>query len=465
MGTLDNLEISSGDYTFMTFWDASSMTIDSSTLHPLFGTDSTGMNFQVAKEGTTSAKLYHGTSSTCSATVTIESSWNHAAVVYSSSAQTSSFYINGVLASPTCSQFSTSGTTAYYGGGDGSTWTGSLEQAKLYTKAIGTDDLLNFSNWCSTYTCSAAYRRNSRRRTVCSTPSCSDSDCCEAWPTCDQNDCTVDWKYTSRRRNYCFRDCTQALCCTERTLGSFSLLPADHANPSSVTVSVHTTDAWADAGSTCADQYSETLPVATSGSVDRTTKGTYTVTYDCTTNSGGTTFATKTRTVEVVDSMYINTALYWTVQREAGSWTDTASQCYATADTFDATIETMHQSITWDANTRLYYGTSGGVTEVSYTVSYSCAQNNDLIQKTLLVRDSIRLYGPDPHVVRAGRHRWHEGQCEICDTAQTNPGESSCTYSSDNSTTTDRCGLSATGWKALLMEQGPMLSSTSAPTC
>lgn len=194
MGTLDNLEISSGDYTFMTFWDASSMTIDSSTLHPLFGTDSTGMNFQVAKEGTTSAKLYHGTSSTCSATVTIESSWNHAAVVYSSSAQTSSFYINGVLASPTCSQFSTSGTTAYYGGGDGSTWTGSLEQAKLYTKAIGTDDLLNFSNWCSTYTCSAAYRRNSRRRTVCSTPSCSDSDCCEAWPTCDQNDCTVDWK-------------------------------------------------------------------------------------------------------------------------------------------------------------------------------------------------------------------------------------------------------------------------------
>ena len=194
MGTLDNLEISSGDYTFMTFWDASSMTIDSSTLHPLFGTDSTGMNFQVAKEGTTSAKLYHGTSSTCSATVTIESSWNHAAVVYSSSAQTSSFYINGVLASPTCSQFSTSGTTAYYGGGYGSTWTGSLEQAKLYTKAIGTDDLLNFSNWCSTYTCSAAYRRNSRRRTVCSTPSCSDSDCCEAWPTCDQNDCTVDWK-------------------------------------------------------------------------------------------------------------------------------------------------------------------------------------------------------------------------------------------------------------------------------
>ena len=155
MGTLDNLEISSGDYTFMTFWDASSMTIDSSTLHPLFGTDSTGMNFQVAKEGTTSAKLYHGTSSTCSATVTIESSWNHAAVVCSSSAQTSSFYINGVLASPTCSQFSTSGTTAYYGGGDGSTWTGSLEQAKLYTKAIGTDDLLNFSNWCSTYTCSA----------------------------------------------------------------------------------------------------------------------------------------------------------------------------------------------------------------------------------------------------------------------------------------------------------------------
>ena len=34
-------------------------------------------------------------------------------------------------------------------------------------------------------------------------------------------------------------------------------------------------------------------------------------------------------------------------------------------DTFDATIETMHQSITWDANTRLYYGTSGGVTEAS----------------------------------------------------------------------------------------------------
>ena len=100
-------------------------------------------------------------------------------------------------------------------------------------------------------------------------------------------------------------------------LAAFSLLPADHANPSSVTVSVllsrtdkalwklmkpsvlgvegswaqkyatcfflfqsllrHTTDAWADAGSTCADQYSETLPVATSGSVDRTTKGTYTV--------------------------------------------------------------------------------------------------------------------------------------------------------------------------------------------
>ena len=36
-------------------------------------------------------------------------------------------------------------------------------------------------------------------------------------------------------------------------------------------------------------------------------------------------------------------------------------------DTFDATIETMHQSITWDANTRLYYGTSGGVTEAQQT--------------------------------------------------------------------------------------------------
>ena len=35
-------------------------------------------------------------------------------------------------------------------------------------------------------------------------------------------------------------------------------------------------------------------------------------------------------------------------------------------DTFDATIETMHQSITWDSDTRLYYGTSG-VTEASPT--------------------------------------------------------------------------------------------------
>ena len=196
MGTLANLGVSSGDYTFMTFFDVSSISVDSSTYLPLFGTDS-GVNFQMAKSGTTEGKFYHGTSdsATCTATVTIESTWNHAATIYSSSTKTSALYVNGQIASPTCTEFSTSGTTGYYGGSSTSTkWTGSLEEAKLYTKAIGTDDLLNFSNWCSTYKCSAAYRRNSRRRTVCSTTSCSDAECCEAWPTCDENDCTVDWK-------------------------------------------------------------------------------------------------------------------------------------------------------------------------------------------------------------------------------------------------------------------------------
>ena len=54
----------------------------------------------------------------------------------------------------------------------------------------------------------------------------------------------------------------------------------------------HATTAWVDAGSSCADQYSETLPVVATGTVDRTTLGTYTVSYACTTNSGGTTLAT-----------------------------------------------------------------------------------------------------------------------------------------------------------------------------
>lgn len=274
MGTLENLGISSGDYTFMSYWDASSLATDGST-YPLFGTDSTGMNFLISKGATTTATLSHGTSSaTCSATVTIEETWNHAAVVYSSSSQNSAIYVNGQAASPTCSQFSTAGTTAYYGGGDGSagsTWTGSLEQARLYTKAIGTEDLLNFSNWCSTYKCSSAYRRNSRRRTVCTSTSCSDTECCETWPACAEADCTVDSKpldgtdarstflylfhlfsqifirstfsyarltprYTSRRRNYCFRDCTESLCCTWRVLTNFDLLPTSVADASKVTV-------------------------------------------------------------------------------------------------------------------------------------------------------------------------------------------------------------------------------------
>ena len=194
MGSLDNLGISSGDYTFMTFWDASSLGTNDGVSYYLFGTESSGMNIYLKKTGTTAVTLYHGTSATCQASVTIQEAWNHVAVAYSSSGQTSTFYVNGEAATMTCSTFSTAGTTAYYGGTDSQTWAGNLEQAQLYTKAIGTDDLLNFSNWCSSYTCSAAYRRNSRRRTSCTSTSCSDAECCEAWPTCDENDCTIDSK-------------------------------------------------------------------------------------------------------------------------------------------------------------------------------------------------------------------------------------------------------------------------------
>eukprot|EP00434_Breviolum_minutum_P033361 symbB.v1.2.029519.t2/scaffold3162.1/size62156/3 len=368
MGSLDNLGISSGDYTFMTFWDASSLGTNDGVSYYLFGTESSGMNIYVKKTGTTAVTLYHGTSATCQASVTIQEAWNHVAVAYSSSGQTSTFYVNGEAATMTCSTFSTAGTTAYYGGTDSQTWAGNLEQAQLYTKAIGTDDLLNFSNW-----------------------------------------------YTSRRRNYCFRDCNEALCCTWRELGNFELL--DSSTP---TVASHASAAWEDAGSNCTDQFSDALAVNVTGSVDRTTLGTYTITYDCTENSGSKILDTKTRTVTVVESMYINPDVYWIVQREAGEWKDEASQCYATA-----APRIRCRSM-----------------QVNYTVTYACSLTGETIEKTLMVRDSIRLYGPDPHVVRAGRLRWHSGQCEICNTTSTNSGESSCSYSSDNSTTTDKC------WKA-----------------
>lgn len=48
----------------------------------------------------------------------------------------------------------------------------------------------------------------------------------------------------------------------------------------------HASAAWEDAGSNCTDQFSDALAVNVTGSVDRTTVGTYTITYDCTENSG-----------------------------------------------------------------------------------------------------------------------------------------------------------------------------------
>ena len=194
MGTFASLGMSNRDYSFWSFWDTDGLTTNEK--YPIFGQQS-GLNFYVTKTGTGSVTLEHGLDgSSCSADVTIQTggTWNHAAVVYSSSAQTSTFYVNGEFENSTCSTFTPSDGTLEYGGGGGQgTWAGGLQQARLYTKAIGTEHLLNYSNWCSTYTCSPGYRRNSRRRRfVCTTPACSDAECCEAWPTCSASDCTID---------------------------------------------------------------------------------------------------------------------------------------------------------------------------------------------------------------------------------------------------------------------------------
>ncbi|CAK9014994.1 SCO-spondin [Durusdinium trenchii] len=368
MGTLDNLGMLGRDYSFWSFWDTSSLVTNNK--YPLLGEQS-GLNLYVTKTGTDTVELEHGLDgSSCQSTISIQTdgTWNHVAVVYSASAQTSEFYVNGQLEDSTCSAFSPSDGTVEYGGGGGQgQWAGSLQQARLYTEAIGTEHLLNYTNWCLSYSCSAGYR--------------------------DSNE-------------------------------------------------------WEDAGSNCTDQFDDALPVNRTGTVDRTTVGSYTLTYDCMQNSEDVILATLTRTVEVVESMYINPDLYWIVQREAGVWSDAVSQCYDTADTFNAEIADMHQYFNWSADTRLFLGTSGGSTEVNYTVSYHCSLTDEVINKTLMVRDAIRLYGPDPHVVRAGRLRWNQGQCEICDTSTTDLDESACSYSHDNSTTADKCGLSSTGWKA-----------------
>eukprot|EP00439_Symbiodinium_sp_Y106_P012060 s2756_g1.t2 len=448
MGKLSNLGMLS-DYTFMAYWKASSLTTNA--YYPIFGqTQSSGLNFFVKQTATNTVQLEHKAdgSDGCSTSATsVSANWNHVTLSFTASTKASTFYLNGAAVSPTCAaQISATDGSVEYGGGRGEgTWSGSLQQAKVYTRTVLSEDLTNFSNWCSTYTCGPGYRRDSSKSGTCSTASCTDAECCEEWPTCATTDCTQDSKYTSRRRNYCFRSCTETLCCTWRVLGSFTLT-----GTSTPTVTTHSTASWVDAGSTCKDQFDDALPVTTSGTVDRTTAGTYTITYQCTENNGNTVLDTKTRTVTVVESMYINPALYWVVQREAGSWTDTVSKCWDTADTFDADVADMHQSETWDASARLYNadGASGGVTEENRTITYTCSLTSEKIERTLMIRDAIRLYGPNPHVVRSGRLRWNAGACEICDTTDTNPGETSCSYSDDNSTTTDRCALTATGWKA-----------------
>ena len=284
MGTLSNLGMLS-DYTFMAYWNAG--TLDTNAYYPIFGqTQTGGLNFYVKQTATNTVQLEHKAdgSDGCSTSATsVESAWNHVALSFTASTQASTFYLNGQAVSPTCAaQISVSDGTVEYGGGrEKATWSGSLQQAKVYTRTILSDDLFNFSNWCSTYTCGSGYRRNSRRRTICSTASCTDAECCETWPICATSDCTVDSKYTSRRRNYCFRSCSETLCCTWRVLGSFALN-----GTLSPTVTTHTTDSWEDEGSTCVDQFGDTLPVNTSGTVDRTKVGTYTITYTCMENGG-----------------------------------------------------------------------------------------------------------------------------------------------------------------------------------
>ena len=88
--------------------------------------------------------LEHGLegANTCSATVTPEASWNHAAVVYRSASQSSSLYLNGQLQSASCSSFNAPAGQLYYGGGGGAlTWLGALQEGKVYSKAMQATDL------------------------------------------------------------------------------------------------------------------------------------------------------------------------------------------------------------------------------------------------------------------------------------------------------------------------------------
>ncbi|CAE7551676.1 SSPO [Symbiodinium sp. CCMP2456] len=447
MGQLSNLGMLS-DYTFMAYWKASSLTTNE--LYPIFGqTQTSGLNFFVKQTATNTVQLEHkldGSDGCSTSATSVSANWNHVVLSFTASTKASTFYLNGAAVSPTCAaQISaTDGSVEYGGGLQQGTWSGSLQQAKVYTRTVLSEDLTNFSNWCSTYTCGPGYRRDSSKSGTCSTASCTDAECCEEWPTCATTDCTQDSKYTSRRRNYCFRSCTETLCCTWRVLGSFTLT-----GTSTPTVTTHSTASWVDAGSTCKDQFDDALPVTTSGTVDRTTAGTYTITYQCTENNGNTVLDTKTRTVTVVESMYINPALYWVVQREAGSWTDTVSKCWDTADTFDADVADMHQSETWDASARLYNGASGGVTEENRTITYTCSLTSEKIERTLMIRDAIRslvcmvqipmwfAVGDCGGTLATGKegstflgpffHSCEIGETalgEICDTTDTNPGAS-----------------------------------------
>ena len=112
MGTLDNLGMLGRDYSFWSFWDTSSLVTNNK--YPLLGEQS-GLNLYVTKTGTDTVELEHGLDgSSCQSTISIQTdgTWNHVAVVYSASAQTSEFYVNGQLEDSTCSAFSPSDGTA-----------------------------------------------------------------------------------------------------------------------------------------------------------------------------------------------------------------------------------------------------------------------------------------------------------------------------------------------------------------
>ena len=202
--------------------------------------------------------------------------------------------------------------------------------------------------------------------------------------------------------------------------------------------------AYTDQGATCTDETDTAPTVTTSGTVDTSSPGTYTVTYTCTDSSGNS--STATREVTVVDTtdpvITLNGPSTLTIQ--AGStYEDAGAACTDDTD-ITPTVTTS--------------GTVDTSSPGTYTVTYACTDssgNGSTISRTVTVVDTtdpvITINGSSELTITAGTAYTDQGATctDETDTAPTvttsgtvdtsSPGTYTVTY-----TCTDSSGNSST---------------------